>query len=321
MFGIKDLEAAANEIYQVMNPTAQICWPLLSERCGCEVWVKHENHTPIGAFKVRGGIVYLGDLVQRLPNMAGVVTPTRGNHGQSVAFAARRHGIVATIVVPHGNNPEKNAAMIAYGADVVEHGSDFQDAYEHAERLAEERGLHFWRTWDPSLVRGVASYSLEFFRAVADLDTIYVPIGHGSGICGMIAARDALNLKSRIVGVVAENAPAYSLSVAAGRPVSSNSADTLADGVACRVPDPDALEAIINGAERIVTVSEREIVAAMRHYFTDTHNVAEGAGAVPLAALLQERQKMAGRRIGLVLSGANVDRDLFRRVLADEVEA
>jgi threonine dehydratase len=314
------LEAAADIVYTVLRPTPQICWPLLSERAGCEVWVKHENHTPIGAFKIRGGIVYLTELLRSTPHPNGIVTPTRGNHGQSVAFAARRLGVKATVVVPRGNSGEKNAAMRAFGADLIEHGEDFQDAYEHAERLAAERALHFWRTWDPVLVRGVASYGLEFFRAVPDLDTIYVPIGHGSGICGLIAARDALGLKTRIVGVVAERYPAYALSFAAGKPVSTGPGETVADGVACRVPDPRAVEVIRQGAERVVAIPEDEIVAAIRAYFSDTHNLAEGAGALPLAALLMEKGRMAGRKVGLVLTGANIDLAVFKSVVNQQTQ-
>ena len=310
------LEDAAALVHKVVAPTAQHCWPLLSARAGAEVWVKHENHTATGAFKLRGGLVYVDGLRRREPGVTGVIAATRGNHGQSVAFAARRAGLRAVIVVPHGNSREKNAAMAALGAELVEHGHDFQAAYEHAQALAAERRLHPFPSFDDALVQGVASYSLEFLSAVPDLDIVYVPIGLGSGICGVIAARDALGRKTEVVGVVAENAPAYSLSFKAKKPVSTNSADTMADGMACRVPVADAVERINRGAARIVEVSEREIEAAMRHYFTDTHNVAEGAGAAPLAAALKERARIAGKKIGLVLSGGNVDRDVFARVIA-----
>lgn len=312
-----ELEAAADLVHSVMPPTPQICWPLLSERAGAEVWVKHENHTPIGAFKIRGGLTYMAELKRRQPAVPGVITATRGNHGQSVGFAARRAGLPAVVVVPHGNSTEKNRAMRALGVELIEHGHDFQAAYEHAMALAEERRLHPLRSFHPWLIRGVASYGLEFLGGVPDLDTVYVPIGLGSGICGTIAARDALGLKTRIVGVVAENAAAYALSFERKTPVSTNSADTIADGVACRVPDPDAVATILRGAERVVMVSEAEIKAAMRHYFTDTHNVAEGAAAAPLAALLKERPRMAGRRVGIVLSGGNVDRRLYAEILGE----
>jgi threonine dehydratase len=317
MISLAELEAAADLVHEVMIPTPAHSWPLLSERVGAEVWVKHENHTPLGAFKIRGGLVYMTDLKRREPNLAGVIAATRGNHGQSVAFACRRVGLKAVIVVPQGNSREKNAAMRAQGAELIENGHDFQAAYEYARDLARERGLHAMPSFDRRLAAGVGSYALELFRAVPDIDTVYVPIGLGSGICGTMAARDALGLKTKVVGVVAANAPAYALSFAAKQPVSTNSADTLADGVACRVPDPDALSLILEGAERIVSVSEAEIRAAIRHLFTDTHNVAEGAGAVALAALLQERQRMAGKRVAVIQSGGNIDRELYLSVLAE----
>src|ERR1700733_11250500 len=218
---LDQLEAAAEIVYRVLPPTPQICWPLLCERTGAEVWVKHENHTPLGAFKVRGGLVYMDDLRRRQPSLTGVIAATRGNHGQSIAFAAKRAGLRAVIVVPYGNSVEKNAAMRSLGAEVIEHGHDFQEAYEYSARLAAEQHLHFVRSFDPALLRGVASYALELCRAVPDLDAIYVPIGMGSGICGCIAVRNALGLKTEIIGVVAQGAPAYVLSLAAGRPIAS----------------------------------------------------------------------------------------------------
>jgi threonine dehydratase len=317
MTSLADLEAAADLVHSVMPPTPQYCWPLLCERTGAVVWVKHENHTPLGAFKLRGGIVYMAELRRREPGISGVVAATRGNHGQSVAFAARRAGLRAVIVVPHGNSVEKNAAMRALGAELVEHGHDFQAAYEHAGVLAAREGLHPMRSFHPLLVAGVGTYALELFRAAPELDTVYVPIGLGSGICGVIAARDALGLATKVVGVTAANAAAYALSFERKQAVSTNSADTIADGMACRVPEPAALEIIFRGADRVVTVEEREITAAMRHYFSDTHNVAEGAGAAPLAALLGERDKMRGKRVGLILSGGNVDRAVYQQVLAE----
>jgi threonine dehydratase len=317
MLTLAQLDAAADLVHAVMPPTPQFCWPLLAARSGVELFVKHENHTPIGAFKVRGGLVYMADLRKSEPDVKGVISATRGNHGQSVALAARRHGLAATIVVPHGNSREKNAAMRALGAELVEHGDDFQAAAEHAAELAETRHLHFVRSFDERLVAGVASYALELLRGVADIDTVYVPIGLGSGICGMIAARDALGLRTRVVGVVAAGAPSYALSFAAGKPVSTNAADTMADGLACRVPAAPAVEIILKGAERIVTVDEDEIRAAMRHLFTDTHNIAEGAGAATLAALLKEKARMEGKRVVIVLSGGNIDRALYAEVLAE----
>jgi threonine dehydratase len=312
---LAELGTAASLVYSVMPPTPQYHWPLLSARVGAEVWVKHENHTGVGAFKVRGGIVYLAELRRTHPQLKGVICATRGNHGQSVAVAAARAGLGATIVVPLGNGREKNAAILALGATLIEHGEDFQAAFEYAVALASHRGLHMIPTFHRSLVVGVASAGLEFLRAVRDLHTLYVPLGMGSGVCAAIAARDALDVSTRIVGVVAEGAPAYRLSLEAGRPVSTERAVTIADGIACRVPDADAFAVIQRGVERIVQVSDSEIEAAMRHYFTDTHNVAEGAGAAPLAALLRDCSQMAGKRVGLVLSGGNVDRETYARVL------
>ncbi len=312
-----DIEAAAEIVYAGVPPTPQYAWPLLAERCGATVWVKHENHLPIGAFKVRGGLLYMARLRAENPRADGVIAATRGNHGQSIAFAARANGLAAAIVVPEGNSAEKNAAMRALGAELVVHGHDFQAAFEYAEGLADERGLVMVPSFAEDLVTGVSTYAMELLIAVPDLDTLYVPIGLGSGICGCIAAREALGLTTKIVGVVAENAPCYALSFAQGQPVSTNSADTLADGLACRVPADDAVAVINRYAERIVTVGEAEIRAAMRHYFTDTHNVAEGAGAAALAALLGERERAAGQAVGLVLSGGNVDRSVFQTVLAE----
>lgn len=318
MHSLGFLEEIAALVHGVMQPTPQHCWPLLGARAGAEVWVKHENHTPIGAFKIRGGLAYVADLKRREPDCPGIISATRGNHGQSLALAAKRLDLPATIVVPRGNSSEKNAAMRGFGATLVEHGADFQEAAEFAERLSAERGLHFVRSFDKLLVAGVASYALELFRAVADLDTIYVPIGMGSGICGTIAARDALGLRTKVVGVVAAGAPSYALSFEAGRPVHTNSADTLADGLACRSPDPLAVETIRRGAERVVTVTEAELGAAVRALFTDTHNLAEGAGAAATAALLQERAAVRGRRVAVILSGGNIDRDLYLRLLGNE---
>jgi threonine dehydratase len=316
--GLEELESAAERVHRVIPPTPQIRWPLLCARTGAEVWVKHENHTPVGAFKVRGGVVYMEELKQREPGINGVIAATRGNHGQSVALGASRAGWRAVIVVPHGNSREKNAAIEALGAELIEHGNDFQQAYEYATELADKRRLHFVKSFDRCLVTGVASYALEFFRGAPELDAVYVPIGMGSGICGTIAVRNALGLKTEIIGVVASGAPAYALSFAAGKPIATDAAVTIADGMACRVPDGEALAIICEGAARIVTVDDCEIEVAMRDLFSDTHNVAEGAGAAALAALLQEREQMQGRRVGLVLSGGNVDRDVFAKTLSDD---
>ncbi len=318
MFTLPELEAAAEVVGRHMPPTPQHNWPLLSRRAGCEVFVKHENHTPIGAFKVRGGITYMNELRQSGAKIGGVITATRGNHGQSVARAATAVGLKSVILVPHGNSREKNAAMRAFGAELIEHGADFDEAKDEAFRLAEVRNLHIVPPFDPMLVKGVATAGREMLTALQDLDTVYVPIGMGSGACGMIMARDLLGSKTNVVGVIAANAPCIALSLAAGQPVITNTAATFADGMACRVPDPLALDVLKRGVARIVQVSEDEIADAMRAYYEDTHNLAAGAGAAAFAALMQERGKMAGKRVGVVLSGGNVDREVFAKVLAGE---
>jgi threonine dehydratase len=312
VFSLPALEGAARLVHAAFPPTPQIAWPLLAARAGAEVWVKHENHTPIGAFKVRGGLVYMDRLRRERPHVRGVISATRGNHGQSLAYAGARHGVPVTIVVPHGNSTEKNAAMRAQGATLIEHGADFDAARAEAAALAERQGLEFAPSFAPDLVLGVATYALEFFRGTPPLDALYVPIGLGSGICGCILARDLLGLSTEIIGVQSTEAPAYALSFAAGRVVTTDSARTRADGMAVRIPDPDALAIIRRGAARIVTVTDAEVAAAIRAYWQDTHNLAEGAGAAPLAALLQERDRMRGRRVGLILCGGNIDLALFR---------
>ena len=309
------LEDAARLVHAAMAPTPQLDWPLLAARADCEVWVKHENHTPTGAFKIRGGIVMLDALKRANPGLAGVVSATRGNHGQSLAWSARRHGLRALIVVPHGNSRDKNAAMRAWGAELVEHGRDFDEAKEEAARLAREQGLHSIGPFHPELVAGVGSYALELFSAVPDLEEVYVPIGCGSGICGLIAWRDALGLGTKIVGVVSANADCYARSWEAGRPVETASADTFADGMAVRVPVPEALALIRAGADRIVRVTDDEVKAAVRHYYGDTHNLVEGAGAAPLAALLKEKRDKR-KRYAVIASGGNIDRDAYLAALS-----
>lgn len=313
MFDLPALEEAAALVHAAFPPTPQYAWPLLAARTGAEAWVKHENHTPTGAFKVRGGVTYMRALRRDRPEVRGVISATRGNHGQSLAWAGARAGVPVTIVVPHGNSTEKNAAMRALGATLIEHGEDFDAARVEAARLAEARGLEFAPSFAPDLVLGVATYALELFRAAPPLDALYVPIGLGSGICGCILARDLLGLRTEIVGVQSTGAPAYALSVMMGKVVTTPSADTLADGMATRIPDPAALAIIRRGAARIVTVSDDLVAEAIRAYWQDTHNLAEGAGAAPLAALFSEREAMAGRRVGLVLCGGNIDLALFRR--------
>lgn len=313
---IETLDAAAAIVYRTMPPTPQYAWPLLRAKLGSEIWVKHENHTPTGAFKLRGGLVYF-DHLAAAGKPAGVISATRGNHGQSVGYAARQHGIPATIVVPHGNSLEKNASMRALGVELIEHGDDFQASRERAAWIAGQRGLHMIPSFHPLLVHGVASYSLEMFRAIADIDVAYVPIGLGSGVCGMIAARKALGLGTEIVGVVSEHAPAYALSIEQRRPVEHAVTTRIADGMACRTPEHEALEILWQHLDRVVRVSDDEVAEAMRLLYSATHNVAEGAGAAPLAAATKEKGRIAGRRVAVVLTGANVDRDVFARELAE----
>lgn len=314
-YSLEALEHASEIVHASMPPTPAYAWPLLAKRAGCEVWVKHENHTPIGAFKVRGGLVYMNNLVRSGLEIKGVACATRGNHGQSIALAARMSGIKALIYVPEGNSVEKNAAMQAFGADLVVEGRDFDAAAAACREAARDQGLHMVPSFDPLLVQGVASYALEFFRQSPPLDVVYVPIGMGSGICGMIAARDALGLQTDVVGVVAEGAPAVAMSFEAGCPVPTNEARTFADGMACRIPHPDAIAMMLKGASRIIRVSDDQIAEAIRALYEDTHNLAEGAGAASFAALMSERETLRGRRAGVVLCGGNIDRSVFVSVL------
>jgi threonine dehydratase len=311
----KQLEAAARLVHSILLPTPQYAWPLMCGRVGAEVWVKHENHTPTGAFKVRGGLVLLDALKRANPKLPGVISATRGNHGQSLAYAGKRHSVRTVIVVPHGNSRDKNAAMRAWGAELIEHGRDFDEARERAAVLSREQGLEFVGPFHPALVAGVASYAFELYSAVADLDAVYAPIGCGSGVCGLIAWRDALGLATRVIGVVSDQADCYARSFEARRPVETESANTFADGMAVRVPVPAALEAILAGCERIVRVSDDEVKAAVRHFFTDTHNLVEGAGAAPLAALMKDRERK-GSRFAVIASGGNIDREMYLAALS-----
>jgi len=320
-FELQELEDSAALVYRVMSPTPLHDWPKLKRRLGCSVWVKHENHTPTGAFKVRGGIVYLDRLCRSQPGTPGVISATRGNHGQSIAFAAARAGVPATIYVPQGNSPDQNSAIAAFGASLVEFGKDFDEAKHEAFRVAAIKGLHFVPSFHRDLVAGVASYALELFRGADNLDAVYVGVGMGSGICGLIAARDLLGLRTEIVGVGPDKAPATALSFAAGQPVAYPSANTFADGLATREPDTQAVATICRGVSRFIQVSEDEMAEAMRIYFDDTHQVVEGAGAAPLAALWKDRQKMTGKRVALVLSGGNIERARYLQVMRGETPA
>jgi len=318
MFSIDDLKAAQNLVYSQMQPTAQIHWPQLSKRTGARVIVKHENHAPTGAFKVRGGITFIDWLQREHKDARGIITATRGNHGQSQARAATAAGLVAKIYVPKGNSVEKNAAMRAYGAEVIEFGDDFDEAKGEAMRVAQSEGLYVVPPFHTELLRGVSTYPYELMTAYPDLETIYVPIGCGSGICSTIAVRDALGLETKIVAVVSQKAQTAKLSVEAGRMVETNSADTFADGMAVRVPVQAAYDIYSRGVERFVTVSDAEVASAIRAYFTDIHNLAEGAGAAALAALMQESDRMQGKKVGLILTGGNIDTSWFARILAGE---
>ena len=313
---LPEIDSIAAAIDAVVPPTPQYSWPLLNERTGCELWVKHENHTAIGSFKIRGALNYLTQLLSREPGVRGVIAATRGNYGQAVAYAAHRHGLSATIVVPHGNSVEKNRAMRALGAELVEHGDDFQEAFVHSKALAAGRGLHWMDVYHRDLAWGNAVSMLRFLRGAPPLEAVYISTGMGSGICALIAARDALRLSTRIIGVVSGGAPALALSFEAHRPVPHPVATRIADGLACSTPSGEALGHILRGAERVVRSSDDETEAAMRACFSDTHNVAEGAAGAGLAAILREREAVAGRRIGFVLSGGNVDAATFARVLA-----
>ena len=314
---LSELQAAQELISRYMPATPQFRWPSLSREAGCELWIKHENHTPTGSFKMRGGLVYLDWLRREHPEVTGVVTATRGNHGQSIAFAAGQLGLKAVIVVPHGNSREKNEAMRSLGAEVIEHGQTFHDADHHAEQLSAERGLFRVSAFDPLLVAGVGTYGLELFSAVPDLDAVYIAIGWGSGACGLAAARNALGLKTKIIGVVSAQAPSYARSIEQGKIVEIPPQTRIADGAAIAYPHPGAFELVRDQIGRIVEVDDAAIEAAMRTYFRCTHNVAEGAGAASLAAVLQEPDAVNGKKVAAILTGGNVDTEIYARVLAE----
>jgi threonine dehydratase len=315
LFTIDELDAATAVVRTFVPPTPAYVWPLLQKRLGVEVIVKHENHTPTGSFKARGGLVYVDAVLRKGQPPNGFVTATRGNHGQSIALAATRAGVPCIVVVPEGNSLEKNAAMEAFGAQLLVAGKDFDDSRAVAAGIERDRGYHLVPSFHRDIVTGVATYAHELFAAWSELDTVYVPIGMGSGICGLITVRDLLHLKTEIVGVVAETAPAFALSFDAGRPIPTASARTFADGMACRDPQPQPLDIITRGAARIVRVSDDDIASAIRVLYTDTHNVAEGAGAAALAALIRERDRQVGKRAGVVLCGGNIDMPLFQQIL------
>ena len=315
MFTLAELEATVPIVRAAMPPTPQFAWPLLRQRTGVDVVVKHENHTPTGAFKVRGGIVYVDRLKRERPQVKGVIAATRGNHGQSLAFACGRAGIACTVVVPFGNSTEKNAAMQAFGAELIEHGRDFDEARERAAEIAQERGYEYGKSFDKDLVLGVATYAHELFTAEPKLDAVFVPIGLGSGICGVIGARDALGHKAQVFGVVSDRANTYKRSLDAGRLVPTNSALTFADGMAVRIPDAQAFAIMQTGMAGLIEVTDDAVADAIRALYTDTHTLAEGAGAAAFAALMRERDKLKGKRVAVIVSGQNIDRPWMATVL------
>lgn len=312
---MQEIESAQTSINRFMSPTPQYSWPLLNERLGAPAWIKHENHTPVGAFKLRGALMYVQWIKESHPEITTVVAATRGNHGQGVGMAARLLGLRAIIVVPYGNSREKNKAMIAQGAELIEQGLDFQESLEFARSLATQPGHTMIESMHPRLVLGTATYALEFFRSTPQLSSVYVPIGLGSSICGVSAVRNALGLPTKVIGVVASASPSYSASFRERKVVEVPSQTKLADGLACRLPNPDAMQVIWENVDHIVEVSDSEIAAAMRAYYEDTHNLAEGAAAAALAGAIQERDQVAGRTIGIILTGGNVDRELYAQVL------
>lgn len=318
LYSLAELRKAAVRVYQEMQPTPQYAWPLLSDRLGAEVWLKHENHTPTGAFKIRGGITFMDWLVREHPDVSGIVTATRGNHGQAQARAARAAGLQAVIVVPHGNSIEKNTAMRGFGAELIEHGQDYNEAADYANQLADERNLKLVTAFHPAIVLGVASYGLELFDTAGALDAVYVPIGNGSGICGTIAARDALGLSTKVIGVISDRAPAARLGLEAGKIASAGKANTFADGVAVRTPDREAFEMYSQHVDHIVMVDDDAIADAIRIIWQDTHNLAEGAGAVALAGMIREKELVRDKRVAAVLSGGNIDQSMVAAVLAGQ---
>jgi threonine dehydratase len=312
---IDEVRTAAESVYGVMPPTPQYSWPLLCERLGTEVWVKHENQTPTGSFKARTAIIYAEELITREPSTRGLIAATRGNHGQSVALAAKRLGLPAIIVVPHGNSVEKNAAMRGQGAQLIEHGHDYQSSREHAEALARNNGYHFVPPYHRDIVKGVATYWLELFTKVLEIDVVYVPVGMGSGACSAAAVRNGLGLKTKIVGVVSEMAPTYALSFEQRKCVEAPATAKLADGLGCRKSEDESLQLMLQNLDHVLRVSEAEVAECMRIFFTDTHNVVEGAGAASLAGALKEKDSLGGKRVAVVATGANVDHDVFAKVL------
>lgn len=319
MFSLEELTQASQLVHRVFSATPQYNWPQLTQTCGCEVWVKHENHTPTTAFKVRGGIVFVDALMKSDNPPKGLISATIGNHGQSLAFAGKRANLPVTIVVPEGNNEDQNRAIQSHGANLVIHGHDFEAARQHSLVLQHELGYRAVAPFEQALVLGVATYALELFNHVKDLDTVYVPIGMGSGIAGLIQVRDLLGLNTKIIGVVAKGAPTFALSFAAGKIINTEHAQTIADGVKTRSPMQEAFDIIKRGCDHVVQVSDNEIAKAMLQYYQATHNLAEGAGAITLAALNQEKDQMIGKKVAIILTGGNIDYQRFTQYVSDIV--
>ncbi|MCG9132935.1 threonine dehydratase [Candidatus Poribacteria bacterium] len=315
----QDIIAARQIVTRFLKPTPLIHYPELSEQLGFQAYIKHENHNPTGSFKIRGGLNFMHHLPEA-QREKGVITATRGNHGQSIAYAAAQFGVKATVVVPHGNNPEKNSAMQAFGAELIEHGADFDEALVLCERLQAERGLYYVHPcMEPGLFHGVGTYSLEIFESLPNVDAIIVPIGGGSGSCGAITVAKAINPKVKVIGVQAENAPAIYRSWKEEVRVETDSCDTMADGIATRAPFLLPLSIIQDGIHDIVLLSESELEEGIRLALRWTHNLAEGAGASPIAAAHKLTDKLAGKNVVMVMSGGNLDTETLKKILAHQL--
>lgn len=312
---LNDVRAARERIAPHIRPTPLMRHPLLEAESGIELWVKHENHNPTGAFKVRGGLNVIGSL-DTDERSRGVVTASTGNHGQSIAMACRMHGVACTVFVPEGNNPDKNAAMRAYGAALEEVGRDFDEAREACETRATETGARYVHSAnEPLLLAGVGTYALEIFETLVDIDTVFVPIGGGSGACGLITVRNGTGLKTRIVGVGAANADAVYRSWHGPERVVGTSAATFADGVATRVTFDLTFGLLKSHLDDFCVLTEAELAEGVRIALRTTHNLAEGAGAAAIAAAVKHRAKFQGRRVVAVMSGGNIDTSTLRRIL------
>jgi threonine dehydratase len=309
-----DICFARQRVYRALRRTPLLRHPLLAQETGLDIVVKHENHNPTGAFKVRGGINLVGSLSPE--ERRGVITATTGNHGQSIALASGREGVPCTIVVPRGNNPEKNAAMRALGAELIEFGRDFDEARERVEQLQHERGLRYVHSAnEPLLIAGVGTYALEIFEDEPDVDVILVPIGGGSGACGCAIVRTAIGSRAIVIGVQAARADAFARSWRGETRVVGEKADTFAEGMATRVTFDLTFDILKRGLDDIVTLTEEELAEGVRLALRTTHNLAEGAGAASLIAAVKLRGQLAGKRVVCVMSGGNIDRATLYRVI------